>query len=69
MYVPSYMLAAVRATELDRHLQDRYGENWWDQPEAGGRIREVMAPGAKIDLAGFSKMDSSLFMKEITSGL
>jgi oligoendopeptidase F len=66
MYVPSYMLAAVRATELDHHLQERYGEDWWEQPDSGGRIREIMAPGAKIDLAGFSSMDSSIFMKEIT---
>jgi oligoendopeptidase F len=69
MYVPSYMLAAVRATELDRHLQDSYGEDWWDQPDSGRRLREIMAPGAKIDLAGFSKMDSSIFMKEITAAI
>jgi hypothetical protein len=69
MYVPSYLLAAVRATELDRHLQDSYGENWWDQPESGRRVREIMAPGAKIDLEGFSRMDSSLFMKAITAAI
>ena len=69
MYVPSYMLAAVRATELDNHLQDQFGEGWWDQPGSGERIREIMAPGAKIDLAEFSATNSSLFMKEITSAI
>jgi hypothetical protein len=69
MYVPSYMLAAVRATELDLHLRNHYGENWWDVPESGKRVRDIMSPGAKIDLAEFSKMDSSLFMKEITAAV
>ncbi|HXV46649.1 MAG TPA: hypothetical protein VD736_08260 [Nitrososphaera sp.] len=66
MYVPSYLLAAVRAAELDHRLQGRFGEEWWVQPQAGTYIREIMEPGAKIDLPRFSKLDSSLFMSEIT---
>jgi hypothetical protein len=66
MYVPSYLLAAVRAAELDSHLQGRFGEEWWAQTEAGSYIREIMEPGAKIDLSRFSKLDSSVFMSEIT---
>ena len=65
MYVPSYLVAAVRAAELEQHLQGRFGEEWWTQAEAGSAIREIMRPGAQIDLTRFSKMDSSLFMKEI----
>jgi hypothetical protein len=65
MYVPSYLLAAVRAAELDRHLQDRFGEEWWTQTEAGTYIREIMEPGAKIDLSRFSRLDNSIFMNEI----
>jgi hypothetical protein len=65
MYVPSYLLAAVRAAELDHHLQGRFGEEWWAQTEAGSYIREIMEPGAKIDLSRFSRLDSSLFMNEI----
>ena len=66
MYVPSYLLAAVRAAELDHHLQGRFGEEWWAQTQAGGYIREIMEPGARIDLSRFSRLDSSLFMNEIT---
>jgi hypothetical protein len=67
MYVPSYMLAAVRATELDHHLQSKFGEDWWTQDASGGYIREIMEPGAGIDLSRFSRLDSSLFMNEIIS--
>ena len=67
MYVSSYLLAAVRAAELDSHLQGRFGEEWWTQTEAGAYIQEIMEPGAGIDLSRFSRLDSSLFMNEITS--
>jgi len=67
MYVPSYMLAAVRAAELERHLQGRFGDEWWEQAEAGKHLREIMAPGASIKLSDFSKMDAGVFMKEITA--
>lgn len=66
MYVPSYLLAAVRAAELDSHLQGRFGEEWWAQTETGSYIREIMEPGAGIDLSRFSRLDSRLFMNEIT---
>jgi hypothetical protein len=66
MYVPSYLLAAVRAAELERQLQGRFGEEWWTQTEVGSHIREIMEPGAMIDLPRFSRLDASLFMNEIT---
>lgn len=66
MYVPSYLVAAVRAAELEKQLQDKFGDEWWTQKEAGNHIRNVIRPGAKIDLPSFSKMDSGLFIKEIT---
>jgi hypothetical protein len=66
MYVPSYLIAAVRAVELDHHLQDRFGDKWWMQVETGKYIREIMQPGAAINLSRFSRLDSSLFMNELT---
>jgi hypothetical protein len=65
MYVPSYLIAAVRAVELDHHLQDRFGEKWWTQVEAGKYLREIIQPGAAINLSTFSRLDSSLFMNEL----
>ncbi|MFL6526364.1 MAG: M3 family metallopeptidase [Nitrososphaera sp.] len=65
MYVPSYLIAAVRAAELDHHLQNEFGEKWWNEVEAGKYIREIMEPGAKIDLSRFSRLDSSLFLNEL----
>jgi len=66
MYVPSYLLAAVRASELEHQMQGKFGEDWWTQTEAGANLREIMEPGAKIDLSSFSRLDIRLFMNEIT---
>jgi oligoendopeptidase F len=66
MYVPSYLLAAVRAAELDNYVSNRYGDKWWKEKEVGKGLREIMKPGAKIDLSIFSNLDSKTFLREIT---
>lgn len=66
MYVPSYLIAAVRAVEFDHHLPGKFGDEWWTQVEAGKYIREIMQPGASINLSRFSRLDSGLFMRELT---
>jgi hypothetical protein len=66
MYVPSYLLAAVRAAELDNYMKNIFGEEWWREKEAGKDLREIMKPGAKIDLSIFSNLDSNVFLREIT---
>ncbi len=67
MYVPSYMLAIIRAAELERYLINRFGERWWNDPVAGKKVREIMSKGGTINLNEFSKLDQNIFMKEITS--
>ena len=69
MYVPSYLLAAIRAAELDIYMQDRFGDKWWTERESGKNLSEIMKPGAKIDLSIFSNLDSTTFMKEITENV
>ncbi|MDF0680533.1 MAG: hypothetical protein P0116_06160 [Candidatus Nitrosocosmicus sp.] len=66
MYVPSYLLAAVRAAELEKKIEELYGENWWESEEAGKYLRSMMKDGANINLQEFSKLDSRVFLKEIT---
>jgi hypothetical protein len=42
MYVLSYLLAAVRAAELDYYLQDKFGGKWWNEVSVGKYMREIM---------------------------
>lgn len=66
IYVPSYLLAAVRAAELNTYMKNRFGDKWWTEKESGKNLREIMKSGASIDLSTFSNLDSSIFVKEIT---
>lgn len=66
IYVPSYLLAAVRAAELNKYMKNRFGDKWWTEKESGKNLREIMKSGASIDLSTFSNLDSSIFVKEIT---
>jgi hypothetical protein len=65
MYVPSYLLAAVRAAELTIYMKDRFGDKWWKEKQSGKNLREIMSPGASIDLSIFSNLDSRTFLSEI----
>lgn len=66
MYVPSYLLAAVRAAELERKIEEMFGQNWWELKEAGTYLKSIMREGAAIDLKEFSKLDSRALLKNIT---
>jgi hypothetical protein len=65
MYVPSYLLAAVRAAELESHMRNRFGDTWWYNKESGKNLRKIMKPGSQIDLSIFSQLDPTIFLKEI----
>jgi hypothetical protein len=67
MYVPSYLFAAVRAKELDIHLQNTFGEEWWKNKETGKYLQQIMLSGSDIELSLFSKLDSDLYLNEIAS--
>jgi hypothetical protein len=56
----------VRASELDRYLRNQFGDTWWREKKSGRNLREIMKPGAEIDLSIFSRLDSRLFLNEIT---
>jgi hypothetical protein len=50
---------------LDSHMKNRFGDAWWYNRESGKRLREIMNPGAQIDLSIFSKLDFETFLMEI----
>jgi len=65
LYSPSYMVAAVRAAELDRKLENLFGANWWADKRAGDYIRSVARDGASIKLSRFSKLDTGPYLKSL----
>jgi hypothetical protein len=65
LYSPSYLIAAVRKSELIKKLRNRLGETWWDSTKAGDYLKQIMSPGANIDLDEFSRLDTSPFLKPL----
>lgn len=65
MYVPSYMIAAVRAAELAHNLRNQFGDDWWQTRRAGEYVHDVMKPGALIQTAKFSNLDAELYLKQV----
>jgi hypothetical protein len=65
LYSPSYMLAAVRAAEFDRKLQNLFGASWWTDKRAGDYIRRIARDGASIQLKRFSKLDTRPYLRPL----
>lgn len=65
MYVPSYLISAVRAFELEKYIVAKFGEKWWKEKEAGKELRKIMSPGAKLDISIFSRLDTEGYMKDL----
>ena len=66
LYSPSYLLAAVRASELKATLTAEFGERYWEERGAGKFLLELMAPGRRIELGRFSKLDETHFVKHLS---
>ncbi len=65
MYVPSYLVAAVRAFELEKYVIAKFGEKWWKEKEGWRGVRKIMNPGAKLDISIFSSLDTVGYLKEL----
>jgi len=48
------------------YIKNKYGDKWWKEKETGKDLREIMKPGAKIDLSIFSNLNSNIFLQDIT---
>lgn len=65
MYVPSYMLAGIRAHELKSQLRDEFGVEWWNNPSAGVELKRLMSSGADSSVGDFSEISAKPFLKDL----
>lgn len=56
MYVPSYLLAMLRADELRKQMINKFGNTFWRSKEAGKYLKSFMEPGTKSELGTFSTL-------------
>jgi hypothetical protein len=65
MYVPSYLLAAVRAFELEKKIMEKFGEEWWNEEGTGKYLKSIMKERAKINRDKFSQLNTKTYLDEI----
>ena len=65
LYSPSYLTAAIRASELRNLLVAKFGETYWRERGSGKVVSELMRPGQGLDL-GFSKLDAATYVRELS---
>ena len=65
LYVPSYLLADINVAGMHTYLENKYGNQWWKNKQAGKYIYELMKPGKDSLLADFSKANPQQFLKRI----
>ena len=59
-------ISSCKSYRVRKKIEELYAENWWESEEAGKYLRNMMKDGANINLQEFSKLDSRVFLKEIT---
>jgi hypothetical protein len=56
----------IAESVLRRHLEEGYGEGWFDRPEAGSFLRGLWAGGEKLEsedlarMVGYEALDTAL---------
>ncbi|MFX1362919.1 MAG: hypothetical protein ACFE7A_05660, partial [Promethearchaeota archaeon] len=61
LYSPSYVIASVRAAELEQLLARDYGSYWWKTKKAGKFLEELMSQRSDIDLS-WSRLDPQSYL-------
>ncbi len=64
MYVPSYLLAMIRAAEIGREFTDKYSA-WWTSTGAGEHLRKLMQDGSESPVANFSKPKTHVLIEDL----
>ncbi|MDO8661397.1 MAG: hypothetical protein Q7K43_05900, partial [Candidatus Woesearchaeota archaeon] len=62
--VPSYLLAMIKAAEIGRELQNKYGA-WWSSAIAGKHLRKLMQEGSESPVAKFNQPNAHILIKEL----
>ena len=65
LYVPSYLLAMIRASELRNNLFKQYGNEWYNNKEAGNYIKILMESGTESKIASFENANPNILIYEL----
>jgi hypothetical protein len=70
-YSADYLRAWIRSAQLRARLLEEVGEDWWQSPKTGERLRDLFREGTKPsseEIAGrlsFDPLDTGPLLREI----
>ena len=70
-YSADYLRAWIRSAQLRRHLIDRFGEEWWRDPQTGELLADLFRQGTKLSSEevaarlGYDPLDTAPLLAEI----
>ncbi len=65
LYVPSYLLAMIRASELKRKLTLDYGYEWYNDMRSGSWINNLIVDGTNSPIASFGDVNPKFLLDEL----
>jgi len=65
LYLPSYIVAAVRVADLRARLRDYFQPEWWNSKKAGIYLHELMGSADGLDLSWSRLGPAEIFKREI----
>jgi hypothetical protein len=71
-YSADYLRAWIRSAQLQEHLRQEVGREWWRRPETGERLRALFSEGTRPsseEIAariGFEPLDTGPLVRELT---
>jgi len=64
MYVPAYLLAMIKAQEIEDDMIERYGQEWWDNPKSHEYMLNIIESGTDSPINDYTKVNPKLLIQE-----
>lgn len=63
LYVPAYLLAMIKAQEVENEMLLRYDNDWWNNKKSHEYMLKIIKPGTDSEINDFNKLKPKLLMR------
>lgn len=65
VYVPGYLLAMIKAEEIERNMVKRYGYEWWSNRKSSEYITRIIEKGTDSEVNNFNDVNPRLLLRKL----
>lgn len=66
MYVPAYMLAMIKAQEIEGEMITRYGYEWWDNKKSHEYMLKIIKPGTDSEINDYNNLKPKILKQRFS---